>query len=171
MSYARWRVQGLGRAALGRNAMDLFGEAVTATLAGTRRWQPDRVNFTTFLTGVMRSISSHWRDGFDEREAWLESDLSQDHQSREMDRESLLERAESGAPSAECVLNAVEKVAALKEHFQNEPEVLLVMEGIKEGMSGPEIQKLLELTQTQFETIMRRLRRRARTLFDSRGGA
>src|SRR5712691_7365103 len=43
MSYARWRIDGLGRAALGRKAKDLFGEAVTATLAGNRRWQPDSV--------------------------------------------------------------------------------------------------------------------------------
>ena len=171
MSYARWRIDGLGRAALGRKAKDLFGEAVTATLAGNRRWQPDSVDIKGFLLGVMRSISSHWRDEFDEQEPLLESELPSDPPEREGERDPPLEQAGSSAPSAERVLIAGQMVATLKNHFREDPEVLLVMGGIKDGMSGPEIQEVLELSQKQYETIMRRLRRGARKLLGPWGGA
>src|SRR5437763_7081265 len=73
--YARWRIRGIGRAARGRDWEELLREAISATYEGSRHWNKESVDFPGHLIGVMRSISSHWRDQFNPDEAFLESEV------------------------------------------------------------------------------------------------
>src|SRR5436190_19910907 len=74
--YARWRVRGVGRAALGRAEHDLLQDALISTLAGDRKWKKAAVDLVGHLTAVMRSISSHWKTEFDPAEPRLETELA-----------------------------------------------------------------------------------------------
>jgi hypothetical protein len=53
----------------------------------------------------------------------------------------------------------LEQFAKIEKKFTNDPEVALVLDGLASGMKGPEIQHDLQITETQYETIMTRLRR------------
>jgi len=159
--YAGFRCTSLGRKARGRNGDDLFQESVTAVLDGRRRWRPAKVSFPVFLAGAIKSISSHWRDAYDEEEdVQREADLILEQE--DGDSDSPLNRAASPVPGKERELVARAQVELLRELFKDDPEALVVMEALKEGMAPQEIQETLELSRTAWETIITRVRRKAR---------
>ena len=161
---ARWRVRGLGRAALGRRAEDLLSEACLRVCEGRRHWDPGAVSFVGFLIGAMRSISSHWREECSESEAYLASELRSDHPAADP-----VENARSQRPDAERTLVAKDTLDAINGKFRDDPEVLLVIEGLGEGMKGPAIQEALGLTPDQYEAAFKRMRRGARRVRDEGG--
>src|SRR5438034_8761141 len=59
-TFARWRCKIVGKKAAGRDWEDLLSEAITAVLAGNRRWDQSRGDFCSFLIGAMRSMSTSW---------------------------------------------------------------------------------------------------------------
>src|SRR5215813_8147516 len=68
---AAFRHRSLGTRGVGRNEHDLLSDAIIATLEGRRKWFKAKVDFLSFLKGVMRSLASHIRagkalDAFDE---------------------------------------------------------------------------------------------------------
>jgi hypothetical protein len=158
--FAAWRIRGLGRAALGREAKDLLGEALSATLAGAdgsgegRRWNKT-VDFEKHLTEAMRSISSHWRQAFDENEAQLESELvttdpaGEDH--------SPMQNVKSEQPSTDRAFAAKEEVARVFAIFKDDDEAILVLQGWIEGMTGTEMLDL-GFTKQQYEAAVKRIR-------------
>ena len=158
--FAAWRIRGLGRATLGREANDLLGEALVSTLAGAegsgegRRWNKV-VDFVKHLTGAMRSISDHWRQQFDEREPHLESDLTTvDPEGNEL---SPLATIPSGDPPADRAFGAKEEIARILPMFKDDNEAILVLEGWVEGMTGSEIMDL-GFTKKQHEAAVKRIR-------------
>lgn len=159
-SSAKWRIRGLGRRAAGRTEGDLLGEAVTATLSGERRWNKTKVSLVGHLLGVMRSISSHWRRDFDpDEEPTLESDLATTTGDGGVLRR--FDLVPSAEPSADRVLEAKERVEAIEQAFADDPVVSLILEGMREGMSPADVRSELSLSQTEYETAMKRLRRKA----------
>ncbi|PYN91738.1 MAG: hypothetical protein DMD89_29920 [Candidatus Rokuibacteriota bacterium] len=111
--FARYRIRGLGRKAEGRDHDDLLGEAIRDTLdPEKRRWNKD-VSFVRHLVGAMRSISSHWREQFDENEPLLESELLQTTDEGEV--LSPLDVVGSGAPGAERILAAKEELERIEK--------------------------------------------------------
>ena len=154
--YAKYRIKGLGRRARGRDHEDLLREAITATFAGNRRWNPGAVRFFAHLIGVMRSLSSHWAEQFDPEEAYLESELVPADESSESGR---LENEPSTIPSAERQLSAREELQQIERYFSDDPLVARLLGALREGLSGPEIRAQLGLTKRAFETGMKRLRR------------
>jgi hypothetical protein len=158
--FAGWRIRGLGRATLRRDADDLLGEAMTSTLAGAdglgegRRWNK-AVDFVKHLTEAMRSISDHWRRKFDEREAHLESELvTVDPVGEER---SPLNSIRSDEPAADRALLAKEEVARIFAMFKEDDEAILVLQGWVEGMTGIEIMQL-GFTKRQYEAAVKRIR-------------
>ena len=139
-------------------------------LEGRRRWSPERVSFAVFLAGVVRSIAIHWREAFDDEEEdeQLEADLIVEGE--EGDSDSPLSQAASPVPGKERELVGRAKVKLLEKLFDDDAEALVVMQALKEGMSPQEIQELLELSRTAYETIITRVRRKARKAFPQ-GGA
>lgn len=160
--FAGWRVAGLGRKALGQNHDDLLGEAITRTLAGDRRWNKLSVNFAGHLMGVMRSISTHWKEQFDSDEPHLESELT--HVSPEGEVWNPLMRVDSAAPNPERILDARQQVEEIERLFAEDTVASLIIQGLREGMSGPDLRADLELSQTEYDTAMKRIRRKVRVI-------
>lgn len=142
-SYARYRMRALGSRALAATYEDLLSEAITATLAGQRRWNRDAVDIVGHLCGVMRSVSSHWM----EEQGTIPGD---DFFGLEF---------ASPLPGAEREASAREEVARIERAFKDDELVLEILRSLKIGMKGPEVQVQLGITQTDYETAVKRLRR------------
>ncbi len=142
-SYARYRMRALGSRALAATFEDLLSEAITATLAGQRRWNREAVDIVGHLCGVMRSVSSHWME---EQSTIPGEDFFG------------LEYA-SPAPSAHREASARQEVERIERLFAQDHLVLMIVEAFKQGMKGPEVQAQLGITQTDYETAVKRLRR------------
>lgn len=144
---AEFRARAVATLGLGLSGDDLLQEAIGRTLSGDRRWRKSKVGFERHLRETIRSIVSHAPDEF---RGGLPT-LSDPHD----EGEALLGRP----PTAERIAAAREALAKIEAKFADDDEVLLVIEGLATEMNGPEIQRELDLTQNQYETIMTRLRR------------
>jgi DNA-directed RNA polymerase specialized sigma24 family protein len=156
--YARWRIRGLGQANDGRDYEDLMQEAITSTLTGPRQWNKS-VSFERHFIGAMRSISSHWREQFDPDSPQLESEVIRI--SQEGKETNLFLNALSTDPPAERALIARQDIEEIEKHFVEDREALDVIGGWRSEMTGPEIQEVLGISKTAYETIARRVRRNA----------
>jgi hypothetical protein len=169
--YARWRVRTLGSSKSGgQNHVDLLGEAVMATLDPERRaWKKGKVDFVWHLRSTMKSLSSHW--GHKKRGEIAASLLEREDEDGQVS--SVLDAAATTDPSPDETLESAEEfewkkraVEAIEKMFEGDKIVSEVVEGIKAGMTGPEIREVLGLSQTEYETAMKRLRRRVRKEID-----
>ncbi len=162
--FAHYKVMAIGRKALGRSPGDLLHDAFTSTLVGCestkqgRRWYKDQVWFAGHLFGAMRSTASHWKEAFDENEAHLDSELAIDAEDGEPS--SPVERAKSEAPSQETAFLAKEKLGEIFRMFQNDDDAALVIEGMREGWTGPEIMSRLGIAKDKYEAAIKRIRYR-----------
>lgn len=152
--YARARIRLIGARSGGRDHQDLLQEAVLAVLDGRRSWKPTVVSIEKLLAGVIRSISSHWAEGFDPDEATAESQLATTD-----DGPGVLSTVASGTPDVERSLVAKGDLAELVQAFNDDDHVALVIEGFREGMSGPEIQAELGLTEKEYGAARKKLLR------------
>jgi hypothetical protein len=158
--YARSRILILKRRASGRSHHDLLQQAMTDTLSGERRWNKEAVDFPGHLVGAIRSIAWKWGRQFDVDEPYLESETI---------------RTAPGGKEYNPMLNATSpaldarRVAAAKaqlEHVESlvagRPLAALIIAGMCDKMTGPEIKEELEISQTQLETEMKWVRRTLR---------
>lgn len=159
--FARWRVRGLGRKSLGRDYRDLLQEGLTSTLAGTRRWNKHAVDLVGHLLGTMRSISSHWDEQCDDAEPYLESEVITN--TAEGEEINPLRQTASNAPSQDRVAMAKEELAKIEKVFEEDPIAILVIHGLREGMKGPEIQQILEISRNKYDAAVKRIRRNLRS--------
>jgi DNA-directed RNA polymerase specialized sigma24 family protein len=153
--YARYRIRGLGRKAGGRDHDDLVKEALLATLSGQRRWNKE-VEFYAHLLGVIRSISSHWREKYAFDGALLESES---HFTPPGQESSWLASVSSPEPDAERVASARQEVQRITQYFAADSQVTLIIEGLRDGLTGPEIQAQQGMPRTEYESAVRRMRR------------
>lgn len=158
--FAKWRVQGMGRAAQGQNWEDILAKAVARTYEGPRGWDRNRVTFCNHLLGVMRSTSSHETKQFDSNEAMVESDLIT--VSAEGEEISPLSTIESTAPDPQRTLEAKEKVEEIEAIADKNPLAWLIWDGFRSGMTGPEIREALSISQRDYDTGLKWLRRNIR---------
>ncbi len=159
--YALWRIRGLGRASLGRNEEDLLQQAVTDTLTpDKRRWNKNAVDFFRHLIGAMRSISSHWRVQFDSDEAFSESEVIS--VSPDGKESNPLLQATLPTLDGRRVVAAKDEVEHIEQLVADHPLASLIIDGMRDRMSGPEIQEALGVSQKEYETAMRWLRRTVR---------
>jgi len=155
--FARYRVFTVGpRAARGRTARDLLADAMTATLDDTRRWRKGTIEFTIHLIGAMRSISNHW---------CYERETTGPAPTRE---------GEAGEITAQTVdvdarLDAEALAGRIEEFFKDDALALEIIDGLKAGMSRQEIREILTLSEQQYDTAMKRIRRGVDKLL-SQGG-
>jgi DNA-directed RNA polymerase specialized sigma24 family protein len=160
LRYAKWRIKGMGRAAGGRGADDLLSEACLRICEGRRRW-PDAVSLVAFVCGVMKSIASHWGEQFSHDEAHLACELRSDDEKADP-----IEGARSEPPDVERTRETARaRLDAINDLFGDDPEVQLVIEGLAEGMTGPEIQAALGLSQKSYAAAFKRMRRGVNRLF------
>ncbi|NOS76717.1 MAG: hypothetical protein HOP35_02095 [Nitrospira sp.] len=166
--YARFRIEGIEGAAEGYAAEDILSEAVTRTLEGDRKWNKTAVDIVGHLIGVMKSLSSHMAESVCNRNVstYLESEVMQ--VTKEGDVVSPLEQHPSSRPGPDRILEAHQKVDYMKQAFKEDKEVSQVIEALQEGFNGPETQELLGISQTEYETRMRRMRRKKNILDEGR---
>ena len=141
---ARLRVRGLPG---GVGWADLLHETILRALSGARRW-PAGVPLMAFLAGVMRSVcSEHWRRARRERQVLVVAEAG-------------VEAADT-SPGAdqERQVAAAEALAAIYRHFAEDETVLRIMAGLAEGLSAREIRRRHDMTQTEYDTARKRLRR------------
>lgn len=148
---AAFRARSLAALGLGTSADDLVQEALARTLHGNRRWRK-AVKFVTHLTQTIRSIASHGRE---ELKGGAVVPATSDDAEGALDGVSVL----SATVDPERAAAALEQLDQIAARFESDAEVTLVMTRLAQGMTGPEIQTDLDMTQTQYETIMTRLRR------------
>jgi DNA-directed RNA polymerase specialized sigma24 family protein len=157
--FAVWRIRGLGRKSDGRSHEDLMQEAVARTVSGDRRWQPASVSLVGHLLGAMRSISSHWATQFtgDEPVSFSELDGATPN-----GQEHPLDRVAAPAPMPEALLAVRQELEAIERLFVDDPAAARVLDCVRRGLSGPETQAATGSSRSEYETVMRRIRRRVR---------
>lgn len=161
-SYARFRMAGLPWSQRkGRTPEDLLREAISRTTTGDRRWRRS-VPFFQFLRGAMRSISTTWRNEANPDVAVLFCDLPSSLGGANNDSPESVATAE---PDAVRSAQARETLDAIRRHFAGDALVLLVMDGLEEGLEISEVAAVLEVDQKQVEAALKKLRRHARELF------
>jgi hypothetical protein len=165
--YARWRIRGLGRAAQGRDWEDILREAISATYEGNRHWYKGSVDFCRHLIGAMRSISSHWHDQFDPDEAVLESEVIRISAEGRVSNPML--DVASSAADPERILAAKEEVEWIEQIASKNPLAWLIMDGLRERMTGPQIREALKVSQKDYETAFKWLRRNVRAKINREG--
>jgi DNA-directed RNA polymerase specialized sigma24 family protein len=150
-NFAKLRVRALGAKAAGDHE-ELLHEAFVAVLEGRRKWKPGLVSMADLLAGIIRSISSHWAEAFDPETARLESDLSGDSK-----HPSPLATAPSGRPDQERELAAKQELEELQRHFKDDDTVVLIIEGFRDGMTGPEIREALGISPQDYDAARKRM--------------
>ena len=165
--FARFRISGLGRKNGGRDYEDLLGEALKATLAGDRRWNKS-VSFFQHLLGAMRSISTHWKEQFDTGEGRLGIPVSWPDPYGE--ENGPLHDIPSTDPDCERVLSAKQELEEIEQIFTDDPLIREIIDGLRDNMPGPDIQQILGLSQREYETAVKRMRRKVRAAFSKSQG-
>lgn len=158
-SFARWRFQALGRRRQARDPDELVTDAFLAILDGTRTWYPTKAAFFIALIGAIRSQTHHMRtraaeDAFDDLKSII------DPADPEADPFEEFE-APPGGDSAD-----LEKL--IKERFADDPEAGLVLEARLDGKDPSEIRESLGLSQKEYETTVKRIRRAVKRLLEGR---
>ena len=140
----------------GFDADDLLQEAFQRALNGGRQCPRD-VEVTRFLAGVMRSIASDWGKARRRRpEMRLDAPSG-----------ALLEvvvQVRDGCLDAEELLASTEESAGvierIKDLFADDPTALKIIDGMLEGRAGAELRSAAELSEKEFASKRRLIRRR-----------
>jgi RNA polymerase sigma-70 factor (ECF subfamily) len=124
---------------------DVLNEAIVRVLDGSRPWPPD-VPLLAFLSGVMRSICDDlWRRA---RREPVVDDLA-----------DLVVSVEGTSPDAERTLAAAQALAEVHQLFAADPCALKIIAGIGEGLSAREICQLYGMSERDYNTARKRMRR------------
>jgi DNA-directed RNA polymerase specialized sigma24 family protein len=143
---ARLRARGLPSGVLWS---DLLHEALARALDGSRQW-PSGVPLLVFLAGVMRSICNEiWQRR--RREAELIA-FGKDAEARYRD-------VPCPAADQERVLAASEVLAALYGLFAGDGVALRIISGLANGLSAADIRTAHGLSEVEYDTGRRRMRR------------
>lgn len=122
---------------------DLLQEAFARVLNGSRRYSHD-VPIDVFMTGVMRSIrAEHWR------RRWR----------LEVARFPGAEELSDPAPDPERAVVAQQELEAIKELFADDPVATHIIMGLEDGLSAEEIRTKYGLTNTEYDSARKRMRR------------
>jgi len=163
-NFADRRIRGLGRMALGRSAEGLLQEAISRVLQEKRHWKSDNVGFPQFLTGVIRSISSNWRAAFKRREAGLGQgdaivirEISLGDGSDQNTELQLMSRE-----NLQRALEAENQVGWLQELVKDHLYASAILDEMLRGLTGPETQQKLGITQNEYESTVKWIRNNAR---------
>jgi RNA polymerase sigma-70 factor (ECF subfamily) len=141
----RIRLRSLARNRLyGQNSdwEDLLQEALTRILEGTRKWPRD-VPLIAFIAGVMRSLAGEYRK-----------------QQRQARSEAETTPLVSTNPGPDNEAEARAEIKAIESHFGDDDDALAVVMARFEGYSPEEIQAMFNLTETRYDSTLKRIRRK-----------
>lgn len=128
---------------------NLLKEAIENVLSGSRKW-PSDVNFTTFLYNVMRSMADGYRKKQQRMFQLLDNEVSGN---------------ERGNPEDQLIEAEHEKLVQAKykeiwDLFSGDNIVEGILLGREENLSPMEIQKHFDISETQYASALRRMRRK-----------
>ncbi len=130
---------------------DVLHEAVARVLDGSRPWPPD-VPILAFLSGVMRSIcDDHWRRVRYEQRLLVSRD---DPNHRGGSGDPIDE-----VPDPERVVVAAEVLTRVYRLFEGDPLALKVIAGMADGLPAKDICKFYDISERDYDTTRRRMRR------------
>ena len=179
-NFARNRIDRIGpRAASGRTADDLFHEAVTRMLNGTRQWHPEKIGLVKFLFGAMQSISSAWAAHHDRNKAspeYANVEANLVTVDDEGNTRSPFDAVEAGTSNPEDAM--IESEAAneqsladqIEASFVDDEQAALILMAWEDDWDGPKIREYLELTEKQYRAAVRRIKRRAHKIAEGHYG-
>ncbi|MGB8411833.1 MAG: hypothetical protein WCE23_03310 [Candidatus Binatus sp.] len=160
--YAQQRILRLGRTAESRTADDLMQTALIDLLKDTRRWNKNKVGFVRFLIGAMQSISSNWARSYDDEEsAVLESDLRKQNEQGKVF--SPLDTLRAQTPDPEKQLSDGQTLKLIEDLFKDDEKAQMVLTAWQEGFDPSGVRELWDLSQNDYNTIVRRIRRKLDT--------
>ena len=133
---------------------DLLQEALTRVLVGTRR-QPVGVSMVAFLAGIMRSLKSeHWRRA--RGRPGSRDALALDRPCDDPREIELLDPS----PDPERSLVARQELAAIQRLFEQDTVALQIIAGLGNGLSPEQIRAAYGITDTDYDSARKRMRRR-----------
>jgi RNA polymerase sigma-70 factor (ECF subfamily) len=129
---------------------DVLHEAIARALDGSRKWPPD-VPILAFLSGIMRSIcDDQWRRARRDAEILV----------RDEDLADLCAPGdEVKSPGPERIVAAAQSLAAVDQLFAGDALALKIIAGLAEGLTPPEICKRYGMSERQYDTTRKRMRR------------
>ena len=162
--YATNRIRMLGPKADGRDSEDLLQITLELILDDTRRWDRTKVEFVPFMIGAMKSISSNWARGYKPEETLsLELDAEKTNEDGETFRPIDYVEDENPNPEQRLVdeeqLQADARLKMIDELFEGDEGAQMVIEAWRDGYDPPGVRTLWELSQNDYDTIVRRIRR------------
>jgi DNA-directed RNA polymerase specialized sigma24 family protein len=129
---------------------DVMHEAIARALDGSRKWPPD-VPILAFLSGIMRSIcEDHWRRTRRDKELLVRDDDVCD---------LCAPGDEVKSPGPERIVAAAQSVAAIMQLFACDPPALKIIAGLAEGLTSQEIRERYGMSEREYDTTRKRMRR------------
>jgi len=132
---------------------DLLQQALTRIILGARL-RPEGVAMVSFVAGVMRSLrAEHWRrvlkgsPGPDAVRIDRMSDGSREVELRDP------------SPGPERSLSAQQELRTIEGLFADDPVILKIIGGLGEGLSAAQIRGALKISNTDYDSARRRMRR------------
>lgn len=126
---------------------DILHEAIARALDGTRR-RPPGVPILAFLSGIMRSICvDQWRR--EQREALL----------LVRDGAADTNAAEDPGRDPERMLAAAQRLTAIHQMFARDPAALKIIAGLAEGLDANEICRRYDMSERDYDSTRKRMRR------------
>jgi DNA-directed RNA polymerase specialized sigma24 family protein len=143
--------------AMGR---DLLGEAFERLLRGSRKWDKTKAGLVTFLFSVMRSIRNAWFRAITTptEQPILASSLTIEDEEGHIS--SPVDGYAAREPSTEDLLVFRETLARIDDVLVDDQEARMIVEGFRDGLEPPGIRELWGFSQTQYDTIVTRMRRK-----------
>lgn len=149
-SIAQLRSKGLGSF----EWQDLIQETIRRTLEGHRKW-PKSIAFIAFLAQTIRSVANEeWRRLIYEK-VTLESDLNTIDS-----EESIINEIAINSVNPEREIIANNTLAHVEALFHGDDEALAVLVGCAKGDTPNEIQAKYNLTNIQYASAQKRIKRR-----------
>lgn len=127
---------------------DLLHEAIARSLDGSRRWPP-HVPLLAFLAGVMRSLGAAYRQHARRERGPLPLD------------DAIATRTGDLSPSSnpERVYASAQALAAMDRLFAADRVALKIIAGLTNGLTADEIRRHYSLSEIEYDTARRRMRR------------
>lgn len=139
-------------------ADDLIQEAIRRLLDGSRNWPTD-VQLTTFLSNVMKSIV--WAD---RRQSKSRPLIVPIESTGPFGQRNNVDASVQHSSAEEVVLiegESDERINEVLRLFEDDEDASMVLMGLSDEMSAQEIRDELGLDSTSYNTIRRRIRRKA----------
>lgn len=167
-SFAVVRMRGLSNRALRRNWSDLLGEAIESIYVDRRRWNKDNVDFVKFLSEAMRSISNKWYKQLKADETFVQSELiSIDKDGKETDVMSTFSKDDWDTQQE---LETKKEVEVIENLVEKRELAALIVEAWKEGMKRAEVINELGLSEKNYDSEARWIRRNVKSILGDKNG-